>query len=91
MVGLTVEQQGAARVWDGGGERNNLLLEVSQAILQNNGHVPDALFRRAREAGIDDGQLLELVANVALHTLTNYSMRLAQTEIDFPQAPVLRS
>ena len=32
--------------------------------------------------------MLEVVANVALHTLTNYSNRLADTEIDFPVVQV---
>jgi hypothetical protein len=32
--------------------------------------------------------MLEIVANVALDTLTNYSTRLANTEIDFPVVQV---
>jgi alkylhydroperoxidase family enzyme len=44
----------------------------------------------ARKAGIDDGLMLEIVANIALHTLTNYANRLADTEIDSPVVEVSR-
>lgn len=36
----------------------------------------------ARKAGIDDGLTLEIIADVALRTLTNYANCLADTEID---------
>ncbi len=38
----------------------------------------------ARKAGIDDSLMLEIVAIVALNTLTNYANRFADTEIDSP-------
>ena len=37
-----------------------------------------------REAGYGDGELVELVALVALNVLTNYLNEVAQTDIDFP-------
>jgi hypothetical protein len=42
----------------------------------------------ARKAGIDDGLMLEVIANVAVNTLTNYANELAGTEIDFPVVEV---
>ena len=36
------------------------------------------------EAGYGDGELVELVALVALNVLTNYLNEVAQTDIDFP-------
>jgi hypothetical protein len=39
-------------------------------------------------AGIDDSLMLEIVAIVALNTLTNYANRLADTEIDSPVVEV---
>lgn len=40
--------------------------------------------RDVREAGYDDGQIIEIVQHVALNVWTNYLNELAQTEIDFP-------
>jgi hypothetical protein len=42
----------------------------------------------ARKAGIDGGLMLEVIANVAVNTLTNYANELAGTEIDFPVVEV---
>jgi hypothetical protein len=38
----------------------------------------------------NDGLMLEIAANIALHTLTNYANRLADTEIDSPVVEVSR-
>jgi uncharacterized peroxidase-related enzyme len=46
------------------------------------------IWNLARKAGIDDSLILEIVAVVALNTLTNYTNRLADTEIDSPVVQV---
>ena len=48
------------------------------------GHVSDAALHAVREAGYSDAEIMEIVAHVALNTLTNYVNEVAQTEIDFP-------
>ena len=53
-------------------------------IVRRRGLVDDVDLVVAREAGVDDSLLVEIVANVALNTLTNYNNRLADTEIDYP-------
>ena len=57
-------------------------------IVRQRGLVSDQDLDLARKAGIDDGLMLEVVANVAMHTLTNYANRLADTEIDSPMVEV---
>ena len=52
------------------------------------GLVSDRELDIAPTAGIDDGLMLEIIANVALHALTNYANRLANTEIDSPVVEV---
>ena len=59
-------------------------------IVRQRGLVSDQDLDLARKAGIDDGLMLEIVANVALQTLTNYANRLADTEIDSPVVEVSR-
>jgi uncharacterized peroxidase-related enzyme len=57
-------------------------------LIQQRGFLSDQDLEAARKAGIDDALMLEIVANVALNTLTNYVNRLADTDIDFPVVPV---
>lgn len=42
----------------------------------------------ARAMGLSDGQIIEVLAHVALNTLTNYVNHIAATEIDFPVVAV---
>lgn len=54
------------------------------SIVTERGHVgPDAV-QAVRVAGYDDGEIIEIVAHVALNTLTNYVNEVAGTAIDFP-------
>ena len=39
-------------------------------------------------AGYTDGDIAELVANVAANIFTNYFNHVARTEVDFPRVPV---
>ena len=64
------------------------ILSFALKAVQQKGLVSDAGVASARGAGIDDGLMLEIVADIALNTLTNYTNRLADTEIDFPVAQV---
>ena len=66
------------------------LTRFAKNIIRQRGLVLDEDLDIARRAGIDDGLMLEVVANVALNTLSNYANRLADTEIDFPVVPVER-
>jgi uncharacterized peroxidase-related enzyme len=59
------------------------LLKLTRAIVDRRGRIGEGL-DEARRAGITDAQLVEVVANVALTTFTNYLNELAGTEIDFP-------
>jgi alkylhydroperoxidase family enzyme len=64
------------------------LTSFAKRVVRQRGLVSDSELEIARTAGIDDGLMLEVVANVALHTLTNYANRLADTEIDSPVVEV---
>ncbi|QIE54973.1 carboxymuconolactone decarboxylase family protein [Pikeienuella piscinae] len=53
-------------------------------VTGSRGRVGAKDLREIRDAGYDDGQIIEIVQHVALNTWTNYLNELAQTEIDFP-------
>ena len=61
-------------------------LRFAARVVEQRGAVTDADVRAVKEAGWDDGQIIELVLHVALNTLTNYVNLVAQTVVDFPTA-----
>jgi AhpD family alkylhydroperoxidase len=48
------------------------MLKFVQALVLQRGQVPDTDFHLLREAGFADGEIVEVVANVALNIFTNY-------------------
>ncbi|MFN0250231.1 MAG: carboxymuconolactone decarboxylase family protein [Kofleriaceae bacterium] len=59
-------------------------LQLATEIVRARGHIAEAALTTAREAGLDDAQVIEVVLHVALNTLTNYVNTVAATEVDFP-------
>jgi uncharacterized peroxidase-related enzyme len=59
-------------------------LAFAKAITDKRGHVNDEDVDAVRRAGLSDAEMLDVVANVALTTFTNYLNEVAGTEIDFP-------
>ena len=53
-------------------------------VVHARGHVSDADVQAVKAAGYSDAQVIEIVAHVALNTLTNYINVVAGTEVDFP-------
>lgn len=64
--------------------RADAAVRFAVAIVTERGHVGTDAVEAARAAGYDDGELIEIVAHVALNTLTNYVNEVAGTAIDFP-------
>lgn len=60
------------------------LIKLAVKIVQQRGVLTDADIEEARQGGVDDGLIVEVIANVALNTLTNYTNHIAATDIDFP-------
>jgi uncharacterized peroxidase-related enzyme len=53
------------------------------------GHIPQEAFDAVRAAGYSDAEIVEIIAHVALNTLTNYVNSVLETEVDFPAADAL--
>ena len=87
-VGLSAAEALKARAGNTDDPFERALTSFAKSIVRQRGLVSDQELEIARKAGIDDSLMLEVVANVALHTLTNYANRLADTEIDSPVVPV---
>jgi len=70
-------------------EKANAALGFARKIVEDRGHVNDEDVEEVRRAGYTDGEIAEIIANVALTTFTNYFNVVAGTDIDFPVAPSL--
>ena len=89
-MGLTVEEiqesrQGISR--DGKAEA---ALRFTRLLVEKRGWVSDEEFHQVREAGYSDGEIAEIVANVAQSLFTNYFNQVAGTAVDFPSPPALK-
>ena len=89
-VGLSATDALKARFGKSDDPFERALTSFATNIIRQRGLVSDEELELARKVGIDDELMLEIVANVALQTLTNYANRLADTEIDSPVIEVPR-
>lgn len=88
-AGLTEAETCDARRAIAQDEQEQAALQFARTIVNERGWVSDDDVQRVREAGYNDGQIAEIVANVALNLFTNYFNHVAGTEVDFPVAPEL--
>ena len=59
--------------------------------MENRGNVTSAEFDAVRKAGHSDGEIVEIIAHVALNTLLNYLGKTGLIDIDFPRVPLLKT
>jgi uncharacterized peroxidase-related enzyme len=85
MVGLKAEEIAASRVGHSADAKRAAGLQFVQAVVANRGEVSDDAFAQVKAAGFGDGDIAELVANVAINIFTNYFNFIARTEVDFPR------
>lgn len=65
------------------------LLTLTRQVAANKGHVDDAAWAAAIDAGWSERQILEAYAEVVRTIFTNYFNHLVGTELDLPAAPEL--
>ena len=65
-------------------DKERAAIEFARTIVTDRGNVSDDEVDAVREAGFTEGEIGEIVANVALNIFTNYFNHVAGTEIDFP-------
>jgi uncharacterized peroxidase-related enzyme len=76
---LTLARDGSAT-----DPRMGAAVRLARAIAERRGHPGDAALRDAEASGLGHEEILEVIANVALTTFTNYVNEIAGTDIDFP-------
>lgn len=85
MAGLSAEEIARSHRGQSADAKAQAALTFAQAVLGKRGKVSDSELAAIKAAGFSEGQVLEIVANVALNIFTNYFNNVADTEIDFPR------
>lgn len=88
MIGLSEAEILAAREANSVETRTDAALKFAKTVLEKRGEVNDTDVETVKNAGFTEGEITEIVANVALNIFTNYFNQVAQTEIDFPKVEV---
>lgn len=85
MVGLKDTELEAARNAKSESAKEQAALTFAQALVAKKGRTSDADLDAVRAAGYSDGEIAEIIANVALNIFTNYFNNSAGVEVDFPK------
>jgi uncharacterized peroxidase-related enzyme len=88
VVGLKAEEIAASRESHSSDVKLNAGLQFVQALVVQRGMVSDQALDQVKAAGFSDGDIAEIVANVAINILTNYFNHVARTDVDFPRVAV---
>jgi uncharacterized peroxidase-related enzyme len=83
-LGLSSEEIRSARMAAATDPQEEAMLRFARAVTLQRGDISDADLQSLRQAHFSDGQIAEIVANIALNIFTNYFNVLARTELDFP-------
>jgi alkylhydroperoxidase family enzyme len=85
---MNADEIAASRESHSSDPKSDAGLKFTQQIVVQRGEVSDAAFDAVREAGFTDGDISEIVANVALNIFANYFNHVAQTDVDSPPVSV---
>ncbi|MGH6839773.1 MAG: carboxymuconolactone decarboxylase family protein [Methylocella sp.] len=66
-------------------------LAFALKLVENRGQMADADIEAIRAAGFDDGQIVEIIAHVALNLFTNYVNIALDVPLDFPTVKFRRA
>jgi uncharacterized peroxidase-related enzyme len=84
MMGLSREELTAAQQAKSGAEKESIAMRFATKLVRERGWVADEDVNALRQAGFDDGQIIEIIGTTVLNIFTNYFNHVAETEIDFP-------
>lgn len=87
MSGLSEEETVQARQGKAPDPRDQAAMDFAVRVMETKGFVSDEDREAAKENGLGNQQLIEIVGMVALNTLTNLFNHVAETDLDFPEAP----
>ncbi|MEU5695340.1 peroxidase-related enzyme [Actinosynnema sp. NPDC020468] len=84
-AGVPAEEMHEAQAGRSHDPRTAAALDFAAKLVENRAQVTDADVEALRAAGLDDGEVVELVAHVALNLFTNYVNVALSVPLDFPK------
>ena len=84
LARLDADELEKARHFESADPRSAAVLAFAEAVVRSAGGVADGDVEAAREAGLGDAELSDIVGHVAVNVLTNYFNKTFETEVDFP-------
>ncbi|WP_241002888.1 carboxymuconolactone decarboxylase family protein [Streptomyces sp. CB01881] len=84
-MGLSNEELLATRDASDADPHTRALLALARELIRTRGRIGDETRALIDAAGVTDAEAGEVVAHVALNTLSNYYNHLARPELDFPE------
>ena len=83
-VGLSDVDVGRACQGRANDSLDNAITTFAKQVVQTRATLSDDVMKVARQDGLDNELITEIIANVSVNVLTNYMNRIAGTEVDFP-------
>lgn len=91
MAGLSDAELAASRDAKGATERHTAALTFARQLVESQGMVGEEAVAAVRAAGFSDGEIAEIIANVAINVFTNYFNNAAAVDVDFPKVALRKS
>ena len=88
-AGLSGEDIDRARNGGATDALDDAITDFAVQLVRGRATVTSEQLQAIRDAGVNDGLVMEIIAHVALNVLTNYVNRVADTEVDFPRVDLL--
>lgn len=83
-AGATAQEMAAAQAGESNDPKTAAALRFALAVVEKRAHVDEGEVAALRAAGFDDGEIVEIMAHVALNLFTNYVNVAFQVPVDFP-------
>lgn len=90
-AGATTEEMRAAQMGEASDPRTAAALRFALKLVNERGQASDADVLSMRDAGFNDGEIVEVMAHVALNLFTNYVNVAFDVPVDFPAVKLHRS
>jgi len=84
MAKLSADEIVLARKGRASDPKRDAAARFARKVVETRGHVEDADLQAVRDAGYTDANLMEIVALVAMYSLTNFFNNVFDPEKDFP-------
>ena len=84
-AGLSSQEMAAAQMGNAADSKTQAALTFALHIVEQRGAIAQADVEAVRAAGFNDGQIVEIMAHVALNLFTNYVNVAFNVPVDFPR------